>query len=95
MCCDTTMCGAQSEALHFALAASRVTSWHQSARHRAAGETGRHDVSRGCVPEVRRSSEEEVNPVRWCARRRLVGVAVAWAAPLFSDDAPREVHLWQ
>jgi hypothetical protein len=94
MCCDTTMCGAQSEALLSLL--PRPASRRDPVSTRScSGPNRRHDVSRGCVPELRRSSEETVNPVRWCARRRLVGVAVAWAAPLFSDDAPREVHLWQ
>ena len=79
----------------FARGASCVASWHR-----------RHDVVRwakeraarrleGIVLCVRRPSDKTVNPVRWCARRRLVGVAVAWAAPLFSDHAPKEVHLWQ
>ncbi len=94
MCCDTTMCGAQSEAMHSLLprpAPRRSpvdTTW-------CSGRSGQRDVSWGSIPERRPSSEKTVNPVRWCARRRLVGVAVAWAAPLFSDDAPKEVHLWQ
>ena len=94
MCCDTTMCGAQSEAMHSLLPrpASRRGSVNATW---CSGRSGRYDVSRGYIPEVRRPAEEIVNPVRLCARRRLVGVAVAWAAPLFSDDAPREVHLWQ
>jgi len=33
--------------------------------------------------------------VRQCARRLDHRVAVAQASPLFSDHAPREVHLWQ
>jgi hypothetical protein len=33
--------------------------------------------------------------VRQCARRRVRHVGVAQASPLFSDHAPREVHLWQ
>ena len=37
----------------------------------------------------------KVNPVRQCARRGVVGRGVAQASPLFSDNAPREVHLWQ
>ena len=37
----------------------------------------------------------KVNPVRQCARRGVVGRGVAQASPLFSDHAPREVHLWQ
>ena len=94
MYCDTVMWSAQSEALISLLprhASRRGTVKTTSCR----GQDRRHDVSRGCVPELRGPSDEAVNPVRWCARRRLVGIAVAWAAPLFSDDAPREVHLWQ
>ena len=33
--------------------------------------------------------------VRQCARREAVDLDVAQASPLFSDHAPREVHLWQ
>ena len=36
-----------------------------------------------------------VNPVRQCARCGAVTPGVAQASPLFSDHAPREVHLWQ
>lgn len=43
----------------------------------------------------RHPSHLTVNPVRQCARRGAVDLAVAQASPLFSDDAPREVHLWQ
>jgi hypothetical protein len=94
MCCDTMMWSAQSETLISLLPrpASRRGTVSTTPRR---GRNRRHDVSRGCVPEVRAPSDEAVNPVRWCARRRLVGIAGAWAAPLFSDDAPREVHLWQ
>jgi hypothetical protein len=33
--------------------------------------------------------------VRQCARRYGFHIGVAQASPLFSDHAPREVHLWQ
>jgi hypothetical protein len=33
--------------------------------------------------------------VRQCARRCVRNIDVAQASPLFSDNAPREVHLWQ
>ena len=36
-----------------------------------------------------------MNPVRQCARRGASVLDVAQASPLFSDHAPREVHLWQ
>jgi len=33
--------------------------------------------------------------VRQCARRCVPHIGVAQASPLFRDNAPREVHLWQ
>jgi hypothetical protein len=33
--------------------------------------------------------------VRQCARRCAHHISVAQASPLFSDHAPKEVHLWQ
>jgi hypothetical protein len=36
-----------------------------------------------------------VKSVRQCARRWVVDTDVAQAASLFSDNAPREVHLWR
>src|SRR5581483_9247501 len=38
---------------------------------------------------------ETMKPVRQCARRCQSGIVVAQASPLCSDNAPREVHLWQ
>ena len=46
-------------------------------------------------PQPRRPLQLTVNPVRQCARRGAVDPGVAQASPLFSDHAPREVHLWQ
>ena len=46
-------------------------------------------------PDARLPSDLTVNPVRQCARRWVVDHGVAQASPLFSDTAPREVHLWQ
>jgi hypothetical protein len=46
-------------------------------------------------PHKRRSPKKTMNPVRQCARRGPLGLDVAQASPLFSDHAPREVHLWQ
>jgi hypothetical protein len=37
----------------------------------------------------------QVKPVRQCVRREAFDLDVAQASPLFSDHAPREVHLWQ
>ncbi len=47
------------------------------------------------APRMRHPSEMTVNPVWQCARRGASVLDVAQAAPLFSDHAPREVHLWQ
>jgi hypothetical protein len=44
---------------------------------------------------MRHPLEKQVNPVRQCARRGAFVLDVAQASPLFSDHAPREVHLWQ
>jgi hypothetical protein len=45
--------------------------------------------------QYRHPSQMTVNPVRQCARPRAFAHGVAQASPLFSDHAPREVHLWQ
>jgi hypothetical protein len=37
----------------------------------------------------------QMKPVRQCAWCGAVDRDVAQASPLFSDHAPREVHLWQ
>ena len=76
-------------------------------RHRVAARE--HDVAaRECrtawrgagasvtSPQKRHPSAKTAEkPVRQCARRGQVDLDVAQASPLFSDHAPREVHLWQ
>jgi hypothetical protein len=60
-------------------------------------ETGteRRDAAVSTMPaQQRHSSFITVNPVRQCARRGSE-LGVTQASPLFSDHAPREVHLWQ
>jgi hypothetical protein len=46
-------------------------------------------------PQMRHPLEMKMKPVRQCARRGAFVLDVAQASPLFSDHAPREVHLWQ
>ena len=46
-------------------------------------------------PRMRHPLAMTVNPVRQCARRGAFVLDVTQASPLFSDHAPREVHLWQ
>jgi len=96
MCCDTTMCGAQSETCRFASCAPRVTSWRVDTTSQL-GQSSRSGPAR-CVHDAAATAltvVSKVNPVRQCARRGVVGRGVAQASPLFSDHAPREVHLWQ
>ena len=91
MCCDTTMCGAQSEACRFAICAPGVVP-RVSVRRRDSG------IQSGTLMTSPRTSyplEMTMNPVRQCARRGASVLDVAQASPLFSDHAPREVHLWQ
>ena len=47
------------------------------------------------LAQLRRPTQLQVKPVRQCAQWGVVGPEVAQASPLFSDHAPREVHLWQ
>jgi hypothetical protein len=47
------------------------------------------------LPQRRQPTQLQVKPVRQCAQRGAVDLDVAQASPLFSDHAPREVHLWQ
>lgn len=68
-----------------------------SARRRKLGTKG-GVVWCGGVDDVitaRHPSAMTMNPVRQCARRGASVLDVAQASPLFSDHAPREVHLWQ
>ena len=47
------------------------------------------------LAHLRTADAVQVKPVRQCARREATDLDVAQASPLFSDNAPREVHLWQ
>jgi hypothetical protein len=47
------------------------------------------------LAHLRQPAQLQVKPVRQCARREAIDLDVAQASPLFSDHAPREVHLWQ
>ena len=47
------------------------------------------------LAQLRRPTQLQVKSVRQCAQLGVVGPEVAQASPLFSDHAPREVHLWQ
>jgi hypothetical protein len=47
------------------------------------------------LAQLRQPTQLQVKPVRQCAQWGAVSPEVAQASPLFSDHAPREVHLWQ
>jgi hypothetical protein len=95
MCCDTTLCSASG--IDVGSPMTRGTHACGTA-HRNAGST--NGTTRQCSvngvaswwPAVR---NEENESVRHCARRSGSHFDVAQASPLFSDHAPREVHLWQ
>ena len=67
MCCDTMLCGAQSEGCRFAF----------------------------CAPGIAPQRVDTTSQLGKTARRGMLDLDVAQASPLFSDHAPREVHLWQ
>ena len=47
------------------------------------------------LAHLRQPTQLQVKPVRQCAWREAIDLGVTQASPLFSDHAPREVHLWQ
>ena len=75
--------------------------WHCVAAHEhdvAAREsrTAWPGVGVSMTPPLKRHPSDQIEkPVRQRARRGMLDLDVAQASPLFSDDAPREVHLWQ
>ena len=98
MCCDTTECGAQNENSRLRFRAA-VPPWHGVDVTSHSGDSHRSSLiwRRFFMTQAqrRRPTQLQVKPVRQCARREAVDLDVAQASPLFSDHAPREVHLWQ
>src|SRR6516165_315300 len=97
MCAVTQRCVARKTALSACpqRALCRVGVRTNTVTSRAVGTAGSEAETSMASPDARLSSEMTVNPVRQCARRRVVDHVLAQASPLFSDTAPREVHLWQ
>jgi len=83
---DDVWCAKRELSVRFSRGSSRVGSCRSDVTTRGT----KTDVATRVTPVV-----SKVNPVRQCARRGVVGRGVAQASPLFSDHAPREVHLWQ
>ncbi len=96
MCCDTTECGAQNETVGFVFARF-VPVWQGVDVMSHNGESSRYGVMRrrSTLAQLRQSTQLQMKPVRQCVRRGAFDLDVAQASPLFSDHAPREVHLWQ
>ncbi len=97
MCCDTTKCGAQNGICRLRFGAL-VPLRHDVNVTSQLGETSRFGVISGGVHDAGAETTAgavQMKPVRQCARRGAVDLNVAQASPLFSDHAPREVHLWQ
>jgi len=97
MRCDTTPCAALKRTLSVRESASGVAIQpvHSSS---LGGRSGRHVANARTslmTSQKRLSSPLTMKPVRQCARRWMLDIDVAQASPLFSDHAPREVHLWQ
>jgi hypothetical protein len=94
MCCDTTTCSAQSETCR---RFSRVRR-RAAVRQRDIATRGIKSVWRDVVVSMTPAQlhqPSQMKPVRQCAWCGAVDRDVAQASPLFSDHAPREVHLWQ
>src|ERR1700727_3375557 len=96
MCCDATVCSAPGKGVGNAgyttcsatSPQSLVGLWAIGSDYsREASVSDRTSV--GCRFRVTKKS------VRQCARRCDHHSGVAQASPLCSDNAPREVHLWQ
>jgi|HubBroStandDraft_5_1064220.scaffolds.fasta_scaffold335161_2 hypothetical protein len=93
MCCDMTVCSAPSEEVGSLVTRSPIAQAHVNSSS-CSGRIRRNGQLRQSL-QMCRPSFMTMNPVRQCARCRAVNDGVAQAAPLFSDHAPREVHLWQ
>jgi len=96
MCCDTTVCGTQNEISRLRFGVPDTARRTINVTTRSGIKSVRRDVEACKTPaHPRQPTQLQVKPVRQCARRERVDLDVAQASPLFSDHAPREVHLWQ
>jgi hypothetical protein len=95
MCCDTTAWSAQNEkqSASFSRVRGRVARCQRDIATRGIKSDWR-DVVVSMTP-AQLPQPSQMKPVRQCAWCGAVDRDVAQASPLFSDHAPREVHLWQ
>ena len=76
-------------------ASSRVARRQRDNARRGTTSVWRDAGAFMTLAQPRQPTQLQVKPVRQCAQRGVVIPEVAQASPLFSDHAPREVHLWQ
>jgi hypothetical protein len=81
--------------LRFRALRSGVARRRRDVAHRGIKSIWREVVAFMTLAQIRQSTQLQMKPVRQCARRGVLDLDVAQASPLFSDHAPREVHLWQ
>jgi hypothetical protein len=96
VCCDATVCSATSKGVGMPIRATCSVSSPQP--HVALWVNGTDYPYEELVDDhasVGSMSRVTKKSVRQCARRCDHHSGVAQASPLFSDNAPREVHLWQ
>jgi len=79
----------------FSRAQSRVTPRQRDIARRGITSVWREAAAFMTLAQARQPTQLPVKSVRQCAQRGAVDLDVAQASPLFSDHAPREVHLWQ
>ena len=97
MCCDASLCSAQGEDVRLLNARHMqcsVTSFNRcdSGKSERTTRMRKRSLTKASDAYMSRATKKSV---RQCARRCVHHIGVAQASPLFSDQAPREVHLWQ
>ena len=85
----------RKQSASFARAVYRVAQRQRDVAIREIKSVWRDVAAFMTLAHLRQPAQLQVKPVRQCARREAVDLDVAQASPLFSDHAPREVHLWQ
>jgi hypothetical protein len=97
MCCDHTVCSAQGKSVATPNTRHMQCLITSISRCNSGKSEWTHSNEEWSMTQLQTCQLFRVTKksVRQCARRRVRHVGVAQASPLFSDHAPREVHLWQ
>ena len=85
----------RNQSASFSRAVHRVARRQRDVTTRGSKSVWRDVAAFMTLAHLRQPTQLQTKPVRQCARREAVDLDVAQASPLFSDHAPREVHLWQ